>query len=316
MECLYCCDSAKSIREVKDLPPKDWERGLSGTDNLIHLTITGGEPFLRSDLIECLIKIIQITGVPRISINTNGFYTKEIKKVVREILKRFPTLCLTLSVSLDGPEEVHDKLRRKEGSFSKALDTIKELAPFRKSHPKFNLRVSSLLQLGNESNLEAFLKVTKDWPIDFHEIIFPRDIPNSIQLKLRDSYKYLSEIGLKRAQNKYRKSLDWVLMKTLNKLVLKMINENFTFKCSAGSNLVEILSDGRVIGCELEKVKSKSLLGNIKDKRLIDIMKEKEAINFRKKVSSSCNCTFECAAASNTVFMPRNWSIILREFLN
>jgi uncharacterized protein len=80
------------------------------------LTFYGGEPLLRSDIID---KIVREAPVNRFMVQTNGLL---LDKLEPEIINRFATIL----VSLDGREEVTDYARG-EGVYRKVMDNIKKI---------------------------------------------------------------------------------------------------------------------------------------------------------------------------------------------
>ena len=82
----------------------------------------------------------------------------------------------TLSISLDGPEEIHDKVRVFKGAYKKALETIDAMSVHR-NKSNFYLKLASVLTKDNNHFMESFLNTTSKWNIDFHEIILIRDVP-------------------------------------------------------------------------------------------------------------------------------------------
>lgn len=79
-----------------------------------HLHITGGEPLLWEGLFEVLDYAFK-KGYETISLNTNGILlTQDVGKRLGEYD------CLSVSVSLEGPETRHDHLRG-QGSYQKAM---------------------------------------------------------------------------------------------------------------------------------------------------------------------------------------------------
>ncbi len=114
-----------------------WGSIFRKAKSLLHLTVTGGEPFIRKDFVEIIDNIIKNCGVPRISIKTNGFYIDRIKNFIPKLIEKHPGTEFTLSISLDGPEEVHDKVRNFKGAYNKVLETIDEMKrPARRSAPR------------------------------------------------------------------------------------------------------------------------------------------------------------------------------------
>ena len=88
MHCDFCCHAAMDARNSGTVSPSNWGYIFKRAKSLLHLTITGGEPFLRKDLTEIISEIIENSGVPRVSIKSNGFYLKRIKEYIPELIKR------------------------------------------------------------------------------------------------------------------------------------------------------------------------------------------------------------------------------------
>ncbi len=308
LSCEACCDAAKSVRESTDLSVQQWARALEGARSLVHLTITGGEPFVRRDLPELIPAMVRASGVPRLSIDTNGWFTDRVLSTVRLLLKTLPRLSLTVFISLDGPEAVHDRLRAQKGSFAAARRTLEGLGELRGSKGRFNLRICSVLQPGNEDVLESFLASTSSWPIDHHELALVRDVPRSVQQPLMETYARLTQRQLDRASPRFRRGLDGRITRKLRKDVMNAVSlSGPTIPCPAGSNLVEIMPDGTVVGCELAKMQDRARLGNVTEHSLVEIMETEAAQAFRE-AASTCRCSFECALSAQTVFYPRQWA--------
>jgi len=84
---------------------------------VFSIFFTGGEPFLRKDIVEIL-KYTNKKGVG-IAISTNGsFLNKEVLKKIKNL--RFDLF----QISLDGPKEIHESIRGK-GSWQRTIANIK-----------------------------------------------------------------------------------------------------------------------------------------------------------------------------------------------
>ncbi len=81
-----------------------------------YVTLSGGEPFLRKDIIE-IIELLHYSDF-KVGIVTNG---SKISKYSKKLLKHGPD---SVTVSIDGLRKNHDKIRGKKGSFEKALDSL------------------------------------------------------------------------------------------------------------------------------------------------------------------------------------------------
>ena len=308
MHCGFCCHAAMDARKTPILSAEKWGLVFRRAKSLLHLTITGGEPFVRKDFAEVIDSIIINSGVPRVSIKTNGFYTERIKTFIPKLINKHKNTEFTLSISLDGPEEVHDEVRNFKGAYKKVLETIECMKIYR-SQPNFFLRLASVLTKDNRHILEKLFDTTSSWPVDFHELILVRDVPTKEQLELKEDYKKLSKIQHNRASPNWIKSFNGKLFEKIYLETIKRIDSNKVYSpCLAGGRFVEIFPDGIVRGCEVEKLWHVSNIGTVSGNSLdiVDIVKSKKGKEFQK-IAKKCTCTFECANAINTVYDPKHW---------
>ena len=173
----------------------------------------------------------------------------------------------------------------------------------------FFLRLASVLTNDNKHHLENLFSETSSWPIDFHELILVRDIPDKEQSELKADYEKLSLLQQKRASNHWKKSFNGKLFEKIYLETIKRIDSNKVYSpCLAGGRFVEIFPDGVVRGCEVEKLWDISKIGSVNNGNLdiVDIIKSRKAKEF-SKVAKKCTCTFECANAINTVYDPKHW---------
>ena len=137
-----------------------------------------------------------------------GFYLKRIQECVPELISRHPNTEFTLSISLDGPKIIHDKVRNFKGAYDKVLETVETMKVYRKEK-NFFLRLASVITEDNKNVLPGFLDQTDRWPIDFHEIILLRDVPDEEQLRLKDMYEQLSKRQQEKSSKNWKKSSFW-----------------------------------------------------------------------------------------------------------
>jgi len=312
MKCGFCIHAAVDARKTPLMSPENWGSVFKRAKSLLHVTITGGEPFIRNDFVEILSNIIDSSGVPRISINSNGFYIEKMKKFLPELIKKYKDTEFTLSISLDGPEDIHDKVRVFKGAYKKALETIDIMKDYRENK-NFFLKLASVLTKDNVSYMEKFLDETSKWPIDFHELILIRDCPVEEQLIVKNEFERLNKIQNERTSSSFKASFNGKLFKKLYTETIKRIDSDKVFSpCLAGGRLVEIFPDGVVRGCEVEKLWDISTIGKVNEKTfdIIDVIKSSKAKKFRD-IAKKCTCTFECASAINTVYDPKHWTSLI-----
>lgn len=123
LRCQHCGSDCKQVAATPDMPKEDFFKVLDSiaakTDpHKVFVIISGGEPTMRADLEECG-KGIYSRGFPW-GMVTNGF------GMTAERFSRLLGAGLhSMTVSLDGLEENHDWLRGREGSFTRAAETIR-----------------------------------------------------------------------------------------------------------------------------------------------------------------------------------------------
>lgn len=95
-----------------------------------------GEPFLREDLVEIVESAIRhCNGLYLINTPTNALSPDKILKKVEGILKLgIPKY--VLSISLDGPPEVHDRVRGIPGTWESTMEVLQGSKEIQRSYPE------------------------------------------------------------------------------------------------------------------------------------------------------------------------------------
>jgi MoaA/NifB/PqqE/SkfB family radical SAM enzyme len=121
-----------SLSEIRDFfSDKDFFKDLG------FVYLSGGEPFLRADLPDIVSCIHGCKPTCTVYVATNGFLTDRIVDATREILTFHPRL--QIGVSLDGINEIHDKIRGMKGAFEMAHKTLFAL---RENFPNLHIQVT------------------------------------------------------------------------------------------------------------------------------------------------------------------------------
>ena len=124
---LYCdhCASDCGTAYRDELTTEQWQGFLKYVrehfdSHRITLCVTGGEPMLRPDFYE-IMKYAQRQGL-KWGMTTNGTLISEsdVEKLANSGMK-------TISISVDGLEEYHDRFRHSQGSFQKAINALQLL---------------------------------------------------------------------------------------------------------------------------------------------------------------------------------------------
>ena len=131
-----------SLDTIKKLPP------------MYFTNITGGEPFIRTDLKAIVRELYKKSD--RIVISTNGFFTDRIL----DLCKEFPQI--GIRISIEGLEETNNKIRGLEDGFNRGYTTLKKLVEMGMKDVGFGMTVQdanakdlvALYNLSNELNME------------------------------------------------------------------------------------------------------------------------------------------------------------------
>lgn len=122
------------------------------------LSLSGGEPFLRKDLVEITESAIKnLPSLSLISIPSNGLLTGLILKQTREILK-LPIKNLYFNFSLDGPSKIHDKIRGVKGGYLKTWKTYQSILKLSQKEKKLHVNLETTISRFNLNYLEGFFK--------------------------------------------------------------------------------------------------------------------------------------------------------------
>ncbi len=110
-----------------EITPGEVARVLAGVPTIRWVNLTGGEPFLRDDVPE--IAAAALRALPRLAVldlPSTGQCVERITEDARAIAALgIPRFYVTLS--LEGPEALHDRLRGREGAFARMVETFAHL---------------------------------------------------------------------------------------------------------------------------------------------------------------------------------------------
>ncbi len=124
---LRCSHCHAWRRRTEELTPGELGRTLASLPGLRWLDITGGEPTLRPDLDACVAAIAPaLQGAVFVHFPTNG-WRADAAVALAAALRDVGPARVVVTVSVDGPEDVHDRLRGRAGSYERALETWRRL---------------------------------------------------------------------------------------------------------------------------------------------------------------------------------------------
>lgn len=323
--CEHCLRGNWEYNVNNELTIDEIEKFSKNMGNILFMFITGGEPFLRDDLAEIFKIYYTNNSVQKIMMPSNGSLTEKCIKTTKEILKACPNLHLSVTISIDGLGEDHDRIRKHKGLFDKAIRTYKELRSLEKEFPNYNTNLTVTVSSFNQDKLLPlydYLKKLSNNANIFNTLT--RGDPKNPLAKGIDIAKFEEFSNV--MDKDVRKSnisgftnfpfSHFVDAKNLlsRRLIAKTAREKkWLLPCYAGSLSMVLLSEGDVYPCELL---NKSL-GNLRDydydiKKIWFSNKAEEVRKYIKR--EKCFCTHECFVTHNLLFNPRKFPLLLKEW--
>lgn len=141
--CDYRCKmcSQWKTKKTHELSLREISAIFSNYKKFSVVGLTGGEPFLRSDIDEicCIIKVTQ-PKLKKLYITTNGSLPITVKAKVERILTL--DLPLTMLVSVDGPTKIHNFIRGVPSAYTNAVETLSNLACLKKEYSNLTVGIT------------------------------------------------------------------------------------------------------------------------------------------------------------------------------
>lgn len=157
--CTMCGIWQGEQSEAGEMTPDEYRRAIP--DTLGHVNITGGEPFLRRDLPEVVAAVREAAPKAAITISTNGLQPGLARRMLPDLLRAAPGI--GFAVSIDGEEEMHDRVRGVPGNYRKCLETISEI----QEAGCANLRIGFTAMGENDAHLSRVYRLARSLGVQF-----------------------------------------------------------------------------------------------------------------------------------------------------
>ncbi len=260
-------------------------------ETLKDVNISGGEAFMRKDILDIVKVINDKCNQPRMVVSTNGFRTKQIIKAMEELRKTIPDI--GIGVSLDGVGETHDRIRGVRDAYKRSLATLHAL----KEREFTNVRIGFTALNGNVAEMRKVYDLANSLGVQFTTAVAQNsDIYFSTQAnehlngnELTDALGYVIKNELlsyhpKRWMRAYFES-GTLLFNEEGKRLLK---------CSAAHDFFYLAPEGRIYPC----LTIPSPLGDLKGHTFEEVWESEQAEKVRCEVDGCEKCWMICTARS------------------
>lgn len=313
--CLRCvmCDIPKSSgRQEDELSTKEVKKIILQIKELgvRHLIFSGGEPLLRTDIME-LIRFSKESGILWVDIITNGILCSDeaAQSLISSGLNH-------VTISLDGISGVNDAIRG-QGSFIKSVETIDRLNYYKEKTKSDTPSIGINFTIMNK-NINDMLKIVEFaknkkcntvvfQPVLVSNVSMYERKKNALWLTVKEALLLEKNI---RELVKMKGEIKDVLIYT-NPTILKSIPDYFrgkkpgrSFKCYEAIKRIVITCDGKLWSC-------KGIYGDLKKEKLKDIWFSTQVQKIRNTVNK---CKDHCL--QDCIYFPMDIAGEVKHFLS
>jgi MoaA/NifB/PqqE/SkfB family radical SAM enzyme len=277
--------------------------------------ITGGEPFLKENLLE-IVEAIQRYSRPKIvHITSNGILTERILSFFNKINNAGN---IHIKISIDAVGKKHDSLRGIENAYNSAMKTVQWLAKIKKEK-KFYLAINQIIFNKESLNDYRELKEICDpikVPIHLvlaYEKVALYDPKKNVNLMPKEDnefpcFSYLKKEEIAEILKPLKEMIDSIpdfkerlilkydLRGLYNRLIHKKGVPNPT--CLALTSHIRILPNGDVPIC----LSNSTIVGNLKKTTAKDFWFSKEIKKYRQLVKNCPGCWYECETIPSAIY--------------
>ena len=276
-----------------ELEARDWLELLSSPvlSQLKELDVTGGEPFLREDLVDLLrgvaeLKTTRLPFLRSVAITTNGFLTRKILGDTAAVIEPLEKagVSLVFACGMDAVGDVHDRIRNTRGGWAKLHATIVGLKELRERHPSLVLGIKTTITPHNVDELDRVCRYADEHRL--FTIVSPCILTGNryANLGLRDALAF-SRPDIEKLEAFYGSPrFRWDYYR--GELARFLETGRMEKPCSAGFNYFFVRSTGELHPCPIISAP----LGNVKRTPLRELIHSTEAARFRRGVTRFREC--------------------------
>ena len=256
-----------SIETIKKLPP------------MYFTNITGGEPFIRTDLPDIVRELNKISD--RIVISTNGFFTDRIVALCKE----FPNI--GIRISIEGLEQTNNEIRGLPDGFNRGYETLRRLRAMGMKDVGFGMTV----QDRNAKDLVPLYELSDKLDMEFataslHNSFYFVEAKNIIHDRPMVAQNFENLINELLNSNSPKK---WFRAYFNHGLINYIYGQKRLLPCDMSFDTFFIDPYGDVMPCN--GTKDKEVMGNLNTQTFDELWNSEKAEEVRRKVR---HCERQC----------------------
>jgi MoaA/NifB/PqqE/SkfB family radical SAM enzyme len=266
------------------------------------LIIAGGEPFTRKDLPEVVSAFYKNNQLESVYLMSNGGIQQRIIPDVRRILEECPNLNVTVALGIDGLKEEHEKIRRKPGSWERAIGTARMLQEIQREIPRLDIQTCTCFMNSNQDRIFEWYGFLRDElkpdKINVNYIRPPSANAKELEIDLsryrklsamidEDSRRGVIKNHYQGKGGYFKAAVDIYMHEMIARTELE---QKALLRCFAGTTGGVIYDEGTVSSCEnLDPV------GNLRDYdwNFWALWNSPELAARRQQIKQGCFCTHE-----------------------
>lgn len=325
LNCGHCFyrEELEQGRAEDEFTLDEYDRFTDRLPSFPKLIITGGEPFLRPDLVDITKLFYDNRSAARqITIPTAGSHTDRIVGLVEALLPSRPDLILEIQLSIDGVGPQHDAIRGK-GAFDKLMRTYRALEPIQRANEGLRIRFNYTFSRRTQDHFEGTWRfVTQELGNPHFDMVLVRrataDDTYWGQVDL-EKYRRATALLQHRELEKAGGSLFKQLLAQRVQVEREIIAEHHQGRrvmgnCQAGTLTAIVSETGDVRPCEILD----TTYGNLRtvDYDLLALWNNEAAETHRKHIrDTGCFCTFETCVRTTMSFQPKWYGTMAKRFV-
>lgn len=279
-----------SIETIKKLP------------KMYFTNITGGEPFIRTDLKDIVRELYKKSD--RIVISTNGFFTDRII----DLAKEFPQI--GIRISIEGLEDTNNEIRGLQNGYQRGYQTLKKLRGMGMKDVGFGMTV----QDKNAPDLAPLYRISDEMGMEFataslHNSFYFVEAKNIIKDRPMVAKNFENLVNELLKSNSPKK---WFRAYFNHGLINYIYGQKRLLPCDMSFDTFFIDPYGDVMPCN--GTKDKEVMGNLNTQSWDELWSSPEAEAVRKKVR---HCDRDCwmigsvsPAMHKYIWKPATWVVV------